>query len=95
MNDIIVVPKEIDDVVVYEGIEFRDCTFIDIYDDAGWDYINVEHDGSKVVWCFDRDQDSRFEFSKAEYIKQVASCESLLNLSRYPLAMPISGQPMY
>lgn len=137
MNEIIIVPKEIDNAVSYEGIDFSNCTFIDIYldgisieeiedfdsgvvyweqlqksceqegqyllftcycgnpEDAGWDYITVKHNENEIMWSFERDTELQFVFNKSEYIKQVESCKNLLNLSRYPLAVPISGLPNY
>lgn len=66
-----------------------------IPEDAGWDYIKVTHTDSTVKWEIDCDAFEEIIFSKSEYVKQIANCESLFELDKYPLAMPISGLPHY
>lgn len=66
-----------------------------IPDDAGWDYINVEHKESKISWRFERNIDAKFIFSKIEYINEIKSCEETFDLEKYPLAINISGYPEY
>ncbi len=62
-------------------------------DDAGWDYVRVEFTDSAVIWCFERELESRYEFSKVEYIDQIESCRSMLRFTHYPLAIPDSLMP--
>ncbi|MDG9667790.1 hypothetical protein ONV78_08610 [Hahella sp. CR1] len=135
MNELVIVPKEIDGVVIHEGIKFSECTFIEIYidgisveeieafesgavywaelerslqgtgeyllftcfcgnpGDAGWDYVKVVATDDTVSWCFERDIESKYEFSKEDYIGQIISCRSMLNLDNYPLAISASVLP--
>lgn len=66
-----------------------------IPEDAGWDYIYVEHISDKIVWELDRAGHRRFEFDMVELKEQIKSCEVQLNLKQYPLAVPVSVPPHY
>ncbi len=58
-----------------------------VAEDAGWEEINVIHKDNTIIWEFERNSDFQFRFDKEDYIKEVNLCESLLNLSAYPLGV--------
>lgn len=62
MNDIIIVPKEIQKAISYEGIEFSNCTFIDIFIDG----VSIEEseDFESGVVCWDQLQGSSLQEGK-------------------------------
>ncbi len=65
-----------------------------VAEDAGWEEINVIHKENMIIWEFDRNSSFQFRFNKEDYIKEVNLCESLLNLSDFPLGVDEAIWPM-
>ncbi len=67
-----------------EGKYLLFTCYCSIPDDAGWDYIFVEHKGDNIIWHLNRDNEKSYSFNRASYIEQVTSCEKLMNLETIP-----------
>lgn len=67
--------------------------FCGIPDDAGFDYIRVEHEGKNVIWSSNRSSQTTFVFSKQRYLNQILGCEEKLEKGIFPVAITSSEYP--